>query len=148
MSEAVYDKQEMHDTESGAATGTEATGALGLERWVQFAFIMLALVLLWLLDHAITGIWNIFDDPDETMVTAAAAVCAMAVSWSLYRKAHVRAWADEVASELSKSHWPARQETWSATVVVLFASVVAALILLVLDKLWSSLSDYIYAFKF
>ena len=50
------------------------TSTLGLERWVQFAFIAGALALFWLFDHLIIVIWELFADSDGTLASAGAAI--------------------------------------------------------------------------
>ena len=126
-------------------TDTGGTGAhLGIERWVQFAFIGAALFTFWFLDHLIFAVWNIFAEPDPTLVSAVAAGVAVVGAFALYRAPAVNEWAHEVAAELSKVTWPTRRETWSATIVVLVVTAIAAAILGVFDTVWAWVTDLIY----
>jgi len=120
------------------------TRALGLERWVQFAFIGAALVAFYLLDKVIHLVWDFFQEPDPTLVTVSAAVAGLATGFVLYKHPKVNAFAHEVAGELSKVTWPSRKETWANTVVTLIASVIAAIIIFMFDMAWSSITDLIY----
>jgi preprotein translocase subunit SecE len=129
----------MADSESGAGTRT-----LGLERWVQFGFIVGALFLFWFLNNLIWEVWNVFAQPDGTMATGAAAVAAVVTAFICYKAPGIRQWAQEVAFELSKVTWPSRQETWSATVIVLIVTAIAAVILGVFDTAWAAVTDLIY----
>ncbi len=120
------------------------TSVLGLQRWVQFAFIAGALALFWLFDHVIIAIWEVFADSDSTLASAGAAILAIVVSSALYRSPKVSKFANEVAEELARVKWPTREETWNQTMIVLVVSVVAAIILGVFDATWSKLSDLVY----
>ncbi|NCQ59392.1 MAG: preprotein translocase subunit SecE [Myxococcales bacterium] len=131
--------------------GKQSAAVLGIERWVQFAFIGGAFGLFWLLNHAIFGAWDtladyadLASDPSDTWSTAAAAVLAVVTGIVLYRHPKTSRFANLVASELSKVTWPTRQETWAQTIVVVVVSVIAAVILGVFDAGWSALTDLIY----
>jgi len=131
--------------------GKQAAAVLGIERWVQFAFIGGALLLFWLLNHIIFGGWDTLadyadlrSDPSETLSTGAAAVLAVVTAIVLYRHPKTSRFANQVASELSKVTWPTRQETWAQTIVVVIVSVIAAVILGFFDAGWSTLTDLIY----
>jgi preprotein translocase subunit SecE len=134
------------DTATGGAPHEPRGGGitLGIERWVQFAFIGAALFTFWFLDHFIDAVWNVFAEPDPTIVTAASAVVAVVGAFVLYRSPNINVWAHEVAAELSKATWPTRKETRSATVVVLIVSLIAAVILGVFDAGWAAVTDLIY----
>ncbi|MBK8253105.1 MAG: preprotein translocase subunit SecE [Polyangiaceae bacterium] len=84
------------------------------------------------------------DEDKSNFGTALGAVIALIVVVRTYRKASVRAWADEVANELTKVKWPTRKEVSSSTVVVIAASAVATLYLALLDRLWSFVTDLFY----
>jgi preprotein translocase subunit SecE len=120
------------------------TSTLGLERWVQFAFIAGALALFWLFDHLIIVIWELFADSDGTLASAGAAILAIVISSALYKHPKVNKFSNEVAAELARVKWPTREETWKQTLIVLVVSVVAAIILGVFDITWSKLSDLVY----
>lgn len=136
----------MAEQESGTGTVT-----LGLERWVQFAFVAAAGLGIWLSNNIIEAVWlmiaenwNAVPMPDDLLVSASAVIVAVLGAWICYRNPRIHKWASEVASELSKVTWPTRRETWSATVVVLIVSIIAAAILGVFDAAWSAVTDLIY----
>lgn len=130
--------------EQHADTDHAAPMTLGLERWVQFAFIGAAVAMIWLFDHLIEVVWDIFAEPDPTIGTVAAVVLGGAIAAALYFNAKTNQWAHDVAGELSKVTWPTRKETWAATVVVVITSIIAAIILFAFDFAWSTLTDLIY----
>lgn len=123
----------------------EEARTLGLERWVQFAFVTIAGLTFFLGDKLITFIWEYFSEPQPLIVTAAAALLGIATGVILYRHPKVRPLADEVASEMSKVTWPDRKETWYSTVVVIVTSILAAVYLGLFDTLWSAFTDLIYS---
>jgi preprotein translocase subunit SecE len=117
---------------------------LGIVRWVQVAFMGLALFLLWLLDKIATLVWQMFAEPNPTLVSVGAALVGGLTSVVLYRNARVHQVTSDVLGELTKVTWPSRRETQAATIVVIIASVIAAVIIGVLDAAWSAVTDVIY----
>ena len=75
----------------------EEARTLGLERWVQFAFVIIAGLTFFLGDKLITFIWEYFAEPQSTIVTACAALLGIVTGVALYRHPKVRPLADEVA---------------------------------------------------
>lgn len=141
-------------TSDGSAGGPEtststdgqdkAPKTLGLVRWVQIAFMAGALLLFWLLERAVMTAWGLWGDPDSGLITAGAAVVAGLVAWRTYRHPRVNQGAFEVVGELVKVTWPSRKETSNSTVVVIITSIIAAVLLGVMDAVWSTLTDFIY----
>lgn len=124
---------------------SEEARTLGLERWVQFAFVAIAGLTFFLSDKLIAYVWNFFQEPQPTVVTGIAAVVGILTGFGLYRHPKVKPLADEVAGELSKVTWPSRRETWYSTVVVIVTSIIAAAYLGAFDTLWGAFTDLIYA---
>ncbi len=118
--------------------------ALGPGRYVQFAFLVLVLVVFWFADNLLNTVWAYFQEPNERLISGLAAVIGMVTGIVLYRSYSVKSFADEVAVELGKVTWPDRKETRYATIVVLVASMVAAVILGMMDMVWSAVTDFIY----
>ena len=126
------------------------TGTLGIERWVQFAFIAGALLAFWFLDHLFADVAEFvalkanMPTPNPTLVTAASAIVAILSMAVLYRRPNLNRFAHEVAVELASVSWPTRKETWGNTVVVFVVSLVAAVIIGLFDAAWSAVTDLIY----
>jgi preprotein translocase SecE subunit len=118
--------------------------ALGLDRWVQIAFMAFGLLLLWMIDKIITLIWDRFAEPSQSLVTLLSAVLAVGVTVLLYRQEKVSRTAHEVVGELTKVNWPSRKETQVSTVVVIITSLIAAIIIGAFDAAWSAITDLIY----
>lgn len=130
------------------STGLEDGGAgkktLGLERWVQLAFMVAALLLIWLFDNIINGVWYLFADPTEWIATFGAVGAGIVTAILLYRTAAVYGLVHDVTEEMARVTWPTRKETSSSTVVVVVTSIVAAVVLFLFDSVWSALTDFVY----
>jgi preprotein translocase subunit SecE len=128
--------------------GEEGEGAgkktLGVERWVQLCYVVVALTLIWLFDHIINGIWYLFADPNEGIVTAAAVVVGIVGTIVLYGNKPVYSLIHDVTDEMSRVSWPTRKETSQSTIVVVVTSIVAALMLFLFDSVWSAVTDLVY----
>ena len=126
------------------------TGQLGIERWVQFAYVGVFLLSFWLLDHLAVDVAAFvaekanIADPNPTILTAGAAIASMLIAFFLYRNEKVNKFSREVAHELENVTWPSREDTWSNTLVVMVVSVIAAIILGAFDAAWSAVTDLIY----
>lgn len=153
MAESDADLDELKQLEAEALAAPEGDGRsgvgsqhLGVERWVQFAYVGVALVLLWLVGQVVESLWDLFAEPPTGVVLAIAALLSGTIAVILYRHPGVHQWSHAVAAELAKVAWPPRKETWAATVVVIVTSLVAAVLMFGYDAAWSSLTDLIYKF--
>jgi len=120
-------------------------GLLGLERWVQFAFVALAVFIVYVTDKLVTFVWEFWAEPSDTIVTAIAVALGLAGSFLAYQNDRFRDFCTEVVTELSKVTWPTREETWYSTLVVLTASFIAAVYTGMFDAIWSAVTDLIYS---
>ncbi len=76
-----------------------------------------------------------------TVIGYGIAAVAAVVAWRMPRSQTV---ALEIAAELKKVTWPSLRETRAATVAVLVATFVAAIMLGVFDYVWAKLSELVY----
>ena len=76
-----------------------------------------------------------------TVVGYAAAAIAAVAAWRTPRLQTVSL---EIAAELKKVTWPSMRETRAATVAVVIATFVAAIILGIFDYFWAKLSSLVY----
>lgn len=103
---------------------------------------LLAFVLLkWTGDW----IWGYFTrTPDELLVTIFAAIGALIAGIYYYRKEDTYNLVNEVATELKKVTWPSPQEVKMSTIVVIFMTILSAVILGFFDLVWSKVTQLIY----
>jgi len=151
---------------SQAADGDEvedgvAPAELGTDRYVFAAFFAAGITLAFLTGKILASVWNSLaewpaavrqvpqllryaEDERPTFTMAVGVVVAVFVVARTVRKPSVRAWADGVASELAKVHWPKRETVTSGTVVVLAAGLFATLYIGLLDRLWGFVTMLVY----
>jgi preprotein translocase subunit SecE len=77
----------------------------------------------------------------STLVGFGIAVATAVACWQIVK---VRTLALQVAEELRRVTWPSFRETRAATVAVIVASAIAAVVLGIFDFVWSWLSQQIY----
>jgi preprotein translocase subunit SecE len=77
----------------------------------------------------------------STVLGFAVAAAAAIVAW---RTPKVQTTALDIAGELKKVTWPTLRETRAATVAVVIATFIAAIILGVFDYVWAKVSSLIY----
>jgi len=123
---------------------TQSPKTLGLERWVQMAFLSFGVLTIWVLDKVIALVWDRFAEPPPELVTVVAAVIGAAITMVLYRNPKVSRVSHEVVGELAKVSWPSRKETQVSTIVVIVTSLIAAVIVGAFDAAWSAITDLIY----
>jgi len=117
---------------------------LGLLRWVMTAYLGFGAILFWLLDKVGTAVWQIFAEPNPIVVTVGAAVVSVVTTFALYKNERINQVTYDVIGELTKVTWPSRNETQAATIVVIIASIIAAIVIGFMDAAWSKLTDLIY----
>ena len=119
-------------------------------RYAVVGIVALAILLAVSLSHAFAWGWAQigWDDipvltRDITVSRIAAYVLVLGVAVFVLRYQPVFQAACEVVDELSKVTWPTRDETSSATVVVLAAVFISAAYLGLFDAIWLSLSNWV-----
>jgi preprotein translocase subunit SecE len=140
--------EETHSSGRSSLADAGATGeprSLGLERWVQFAYVLLAGVTFFLADKLVTYIWGLFAEPQATVASGVAAIAGLLAGYLAYRHPKLNLLTHEVADELARVTWPSRQETSYSALVVIVTSVVAAAYIGLFDALWSAFTDLIYS---
>ncbi len=128
----------------------KATG-MDPKRMVVIFFVLAALAVGVFLEKILGLVFSYarINDPavfgeDWTLTTVlgfAIAIAAAVVAWRASRTQTVSL---EIAGELKKVTWPSVRETRAATVAVVIATFVAAVILGVFDYVWAKLSSLVY----
>jgi len=150
--------------EQGEPDETDARGAargLGASKYVHAAFFAAGILAAFLCSKMLNGAWThlaewpaavralpqlvaFSEEQRETYTLVGGAVLGAVGVLQAYRKESIRGWADEVATELSKVTWPNREAVMNGTLVVIVASMIAALYVAVLDRFWSFLTTWVY----
>lgn len=143
------------DEERGAAA------SLGSSKYVHAAFFAVGILAAFIGSKMLNGAWThlaewapavravpqlvaFSEEQRETYTLIGGAVLGAVGVLQAYRKESVRGWADEVATELSKVSWPNREAVMNGTLVVIVASMIAAVYVAVLDRFWSFLTTWVY----
>lgn len=138
-----------------------APAQLGTERYVHAAFFAAGVLIAFLVGKILAAIWNSLaewpaatralpfllryaEDERPTFTMMVGAVVAIAAVVYAVRKKEVRQWADEVATELYKVHWPDREVVTNGTIVVLVAGVFATVYIGLLDRVWNFITNLVY----
>jgi len=139
--------------------GTAA--ALGATKYVHAAFFAVGILAAFLGSKILGGAWThlaewpaavrampqlvaFSEEQRDTYCLVGGAVIGAIGVLQAYRKEGVRTWADEVATELAKVSWPNREAVTNGTIVVIVASMIAAVYVAVLDRFWSFLTTWVY----
>jgi preprotein translocase subunit SecE len=149
--------------ESGEGGGEDGDSAstFGSERYVHAAFFVAGILAAYVASKTLAMTWNslaawstavravpqlvtVAEEQRESYSLVAGAAIGTLVVVQSYRKEHVRTWASEVASELSKVTWPTREAVMNGTVVVVVASALATVYVTILDRIWSFLTTLVY----
>ena len=130
-------------------------------RLVGFSFVVFALLGGIFLEHVLLSGFSLFSTtqpltttmfqlplgPGEPKDFSWATVAGLAISVGLFgflwRKPETNNVAQEIASELRKVTWPSLEETRAATIAVIVASLIAAVLLGLFDVFWQFLTDKI-----
>ena len=138
-----------------------AAGNLGASKYVHAAFFAVGILAAFLCSKILSGAWThlgewpaavravpqllaFSEEQRDTYCLVGGAVLGALAVLQAYRKEGVRIWADEVATELSKVSWPNREAVTNGTLVVIVASMIAAVYVAVLDRFWGFLTTWVY----
>jgi preprotein translocase subunit SecE len=139
----------------------QVAGQLGSERYVLAGFFAAGILAAYVLGRSLAGVWmtvankewfaralptlaSVPDDSKASYGSVIAAVISLVVTYRVYKRADVRAWSDEVASELNKVKWPSKKEVSNSTTVVIVASLVATAYLTILDRFYAFVTNLFY----
>lgn len=139
----------------------EAARALGATRYVHAAFFFAAIIFAYLTGKILGLTWGAVaewpaavravpqlvayaEEQREGICLGVGAGLGTLMVIQSYRKPNVRAWADDVASELSRVTWPSRETVLNGTIVVVLASAIATVYVTILDRFWSFVTTLVY----
>ena len=129
----------------------DKTAGIDPKRMVVIFYVLAALAVGIFVEKVLELVFSYvrWNDPDifgdewrlTTVLGFALAAAAAVVVWRTPRTQTVSL---EIASELKKVTWPTLRETRAATVAVVIATFVAAVILGLFDYVWAAISSRIY----
>ena len=150
------------ETEVIGADGEHITPAdLSAQKYVFATFAAAGVLGALLIGKIFTAIWNSLaswptaaravpqllrtaEDDREFPMSVIGVLISGTVTFLAYSKPDVRTWADAVAEELGKVHWPDRDTVQNGTVVVMVATLFATIYVGLLDRLWGFVTTLVY----
>jgi preprotein translocase subunit SecE len=154
------EQAQARESEPPEPEGTQPA-QLGATKYVHAAFFAAGILGAYLSGKILYTLWNFLaewptatraapmllryaEDERETFAMIAGAVIGVIGVIQTYRREHIRRWANEVAMELSKVTWPAKEIVTNGTIVVVVASAIATIYIALLDRLWAFLTNLVY----
>jgi preprotein translocase subunit SecE len=148
----------------GGDAGSTVDGSpaqFGVTRYVHAAFLGVGVSIAYVAGKCLELLWNTLanwpvatrqvpwllrfrEDERTTPMMVVGLVIGAAVGYWLARKKSVRTWADDVAGELAKVHWPNRELVQNGTLVVVITGLFATIYVGLLDRLWIFVTTLVY----
>jgi preprotein translocase subunit SecE len=132
-------------------TTTAATPGIDPKRLVAIFYVLAAIAVGVFLERILGLAFSYarVNDPaifgeDWTVTTVIGYAIAAGAATVIWRNARAHRVSLEVAGELKKVTWPSLRETRAATVAVVVATFIAAIILGLFDFVWARLSALVY----
>lgn len=173
LSDLDGDPSERAAPEGGAADGPGEAPArgrsdddvtpanLGATKYVHAAFFAFGVLVAYLSGKILGSVWNQLaewpsavrsvpqlldysEDERPTFTMLGGAVIGALAVWRAYRREDVRTYADEVALELSRCTWPAKDVVSNGTIVVCISTIVATVYVALLDRFWGFVTQLVY----
>lgn len=114
---------------------------LGTVRYLYTGYFVAGVVVAFLVSQIIDLAWG---EGHDAVANTAGIVAGIVAVVAGYKNLRLRTLAMETIEELAAVTWPSKQETYTATVVVMVTSIVASVIIFLLDRFWNWITDLIY----
>jgi preprotein translocase SecE subunit len=124
-------------------TDTRAAGSLqlGVQKYLYWGYFVGGCMVAYIVHQGVTKFWGEGHDAIITGVAIVAGIAAVVAGW---RNKKLRSLSQEVLDELVAVTWPTRQETYTASVVVIATAFLSALLIFGLDQFWNWFTNYIF----
>jgi len=126
--------------ESSPQERPAASLLLGPMKYLYTGYFVAGCIVAFLVTKVGDMVWE-GHDKITTGLGVAAGLAAVAWGWQNLR---LRTLAMETIDELVAVTWPSKQETYTATSVVIATAVIASAIVFLLDRFWAWFTDLIY----
>lgn len=158
---AELDASELSAAQDESSEGPAIAAQLGARKYVMAGFFAAGMLAAYIGSQLIFSVWAKLANkewfaravpllaavPDESKITYATIVAAafsLVLVVRTYRRADMRVWSDDVASELARCKWPTKKEVTNYTTIVLIASALATSYLALLDRFYSFVTNLVY----
>lgn len=121
-------------------------------RWAYLIFVLGGFMAAYVLSNALIDIWDLAwaqwpqSVPRASELQASYVGIGVALIATLYafRRKDWFQFCTEVVTEVSQVIWPTRAETRAATIVVIVMTFISAIILWGMDRLWATITNWLY----
>jgi preprotein translocase SecE subunit len=113
---------------------------LGVQKYLYTGYFVGGFLVAFVVHHSIDRLWE-GHDAIATLAGGAAGVLATIFAW---KNTRIRTLAREIIDELAAVTWPTREETQTATLVVMATSIMAAGAIFFLDRFWGKLTEFLF----
>jgi len=111
---------------------------LGVQKYLYTGYFVAGCLVAYIGHHVAL---KFLGDGRDTLATALGMLAGLIFVVLGWRADGLRTWAQETVDELAAVTWPSRQETYSATVVVLVTSIIATSVIFLLDQFWNYFTE-------
>ena len=135
----------------GEGEGAGTPAQLGLQRFVFAAYFVVAMLVAFVADKAISVAWYrlsqwkpVVGEPREDVAIALALVASVATTLWAWKHENVRRLIEEVATELGHVTWPSKDDVGRSTAVVVGTTILATVFFALINTLWRFLTNLVY----
>ncbi len=113
---------------------------LGVQKYLYTSYFVGGIFVAWFVFNAVDRLWE-GHDAIATIIGVVSGLLAVTFAW---RNEGFRSLSREVIDELAAVTWPTRQETQTATSIVLTTAIVASLGIFLMDRFWGLITDWLF----
>ena len=113
---------------------------LGVQKYLYTGYFVAGCVLAFLVSHVSDAAWAGHENASNA-IGVVAGVIGVVAGW---KNVKLRTLAMETIEELAAVTWPSKDETTTATVVVMATAITASVVIVLLDRFWNWLTNLIY----
>jgi preprotein translocase SecE subunit len=124
-----------------ALLGTAGRIFMGNRKYVHLVFMVGAILLSWILIQATSLVWSYFGPPHELYSKIIGLLLGIGIIGSSWIRPKSFDKVGTIVSELNRVTYPSKQETTSATYVVIITVFISAVIMFSFDWFWSYFTD-------
>jgi preprotein translocase SecE subunit len=113
---------------------------LGIKKYLYTGYFVAGCVLAFLVSHVTDAVWAGHENAANALGVFVGFI-GLVFAWENIR---LRTLAMETIEELAAVTWPSKDETTTATVVVLATAVTASVMIFAMDRFWNWITNVIY----
>ena len=113
---------------------------LGVAKYLYTGYFVAGFGVAFIVHHSMERVWE-GHDAIATLVGAISGIAATIFAW---KNTRIRTLAREIIDELAAVTWPTKEETQTATSVVLATAVLASAAIFFLDRFWGKLTEVLF----